>query len=41
MRLGRARANDEEIGEGGDAAQIDDENVFGFFVRRQLGADVC
>ena len=38
MRLGCARANDEEIGEGGNAAQIDDDNVFSLFVRGELGA---
>jgi hypothetical protein len=38
--LGRARANDEKIGEGGDAAEIDDDDVFSLFVRGELGAGV-
>jgi hypothetical protein len=40
MRLGRAGTNDEIIGEGGNAAQIDDDDVFSLFVRGELGARV-
>ena len=39
MRLGRARADDEKIREGGNAAQIEGDDVFGFFVGGALRAD--
>ena len=39
MRLRRARADDEKIREGGDAAQIEGEDVFGFFVGGVLRAE--
>jgi hypothetical protein len=38
LRLRRCRANDEEIGEAGDAGQIEHDDVFGFLVRGKLGA---
>jgi hypothetical protein len=38
MRFRRSRANDEEIGEAGDALKIEDDDVFRFFVRRVIGA---
>jgi hypothetical protein len=38
VRLGSARANDEEIGEGGDSLEIEDDNVLRLFVRREIGA---
>ena len=39
MRLGRARADDEKIRESGDAAQIEGDDVFGFFVGGVLRAE--
>ena len=39
MRLGRARADDEKIRERGDAAQIEGDDVFGFFVGGVLRAE--
>ena len=38
MRLGSAGADQEKIGETGDAAQVDGDDVFGFFIRGELGA---
>jgi hypothetical protein len=38
MRLRRSGANDEEVGEARDAPEIEDDNVFRFFVRRVIGA---
>jgi hypothetical protein len=38
VRLGRGRANDKEIGEAGDSAQIEERDVLRFFVRGELGA---
>jgi hypothetical protein len=38
MRLRRSRTNDKKIGESGDAAQIEHNNVFRFFVGRELSA---
>jgi hypothetical protein len=38
VRLGSARANDEEIGEAGDSLQIEDNNVLRLLVRREIGA---
>jgi hypothetical protein len=38
LRLGAGRANDKEISEGRDSGQIEDDNVFGFLVRSELGA---
>jgi hypothetical protein len=38
LRFGRCRANDEEIGEAGDAGEIENDDVFGFLVRGKLSA---
>jgi hypothetical protein len=38
MRLRSSRANDEVIGEARDSLKIEDDDVFGFFVRRVIGA---
>ena len=38
MRLGRARADDEVIGEGRDSLEIEDNDVLRLFVRREIGA---
>jgi len=38
LRLGARRANDKEIGEARDSGEIEDDNVFGFLVRSELGA---
>jgi hypothetical protein len=38
MRLGSPRADDEEVGEGGNPAQIEDHEVFRFLVSGELGA---
>ena len=38
VRLRRSRAYNEEIGERGDAAQIEHDDLFGFLVVRQFGA---
>lgn len=38
MRVGGSRADDEEIGESGDASQIEDDEVLGFFFSREMGA---
>jgi hypothetical protein len=38
MRLGRSRANDEVIGEARDPLEIEDDDVFRFFVVRVSGA---
>ena len=37
MRLARSGADDEIVGEAGDLAQIEDPDVFRFFVRGGLG----
>ena len=38
VRLGSSRADDEEIGKGRDALEIEDDNVLRLFVRREIGA---
>jgi hypothetical protein len=38
VRLGTARADDEEIGEGRDSLEIEDDNVLRLLVRREMGA---
>jgi hypothetical protein len=38
VRLGSARADDKEIGEGRDSLEIEDDNVLRLFVRREIGA---
>jgi hypothetical protein len=38
LRLRRCRANNEEIGETGDAGEIKHDDFFGFLVRGKLGA---
>jgi hypothetical protein len=41
LRLGRGRANHEEIGERGDRAQIQDDDVLRLFVRGEFRAAFC
>jgi hypothetical protein len=36
--LGSSRADDEKVGEGRDALEIEDDNVLRLFVRREVGA---
>jgi hypothetical protein len=38
LRLRRCRTDNEEIGEAGDAGEIEDDDVFSLFVRGELGA---
>ena len=38
LRLRAGRANDEIIGEAGNSREIKNDDIFGFFVRSQLGA---
>ncbi len=38
VRLGGAGAEEEKIREAGNAAQVDGDDVFGFFVRGEFGA---
>lgn len=38
VRLGRTGANDKEIGECGDATQVEDDNIFGLFIGGQFCA---
>jgi hypothetical protein len=38
LRFGARRANDEEVGEAGDAGQIENDDVFSLFVGGELGA---
>jgi hypothetical protein len=38
LRLGAGRADDEEIGEARDSGKIENDDVFGLFVRSKLGA---
>jgi hypothetical protein len=38
LRLGSGRADDKEIGEGGEPAQVEQDNFFGLLVRGQFGA---
>jgi hypothetical protein len=38
LRLRGGRTDDKEIGEGGDASQIEDDDVFGLFIRGKLRA---
>ena len=35
--LGRGRADDKEIGEAGNAGEVEHDNVFGIFVRGEFG----
>jgi hypothetical protein len=39
VRLGSSRANDEEIGKGRNALEIEDDNVLRLFICREVGAD--
>jgi len=39
MRLGSSRTNNKEIGEGGNPAQIHDNDLFCFLVGSELGAE--
>ena len=41
LRLGRGRANHEEIGERGDRAQIQDDDALRLFVRGEFRAGFC
>lgn len=41
MRLGVAGADDEEIGEARNAAQIDRDDVLRFFFSRDAGDGLC
>ena len=41
LRLGRGRANHEEIGERRDRAQIQDDDVLRLFVRGEFRAGSC
>jgi len=38
MRLRGSRADDEEVGKGRDALEIEDDNVLRLFVGREFGA---
>jgi hypothetical protein len=38
MRFGRGGADDKKIGERGNSAQIEDDDVFGLLIRGKLGA---
>ena len=38
LRLRRGRTNDKEIGEAGNAGEIEHDNIFGLLVRGQFGA---
>jgi hypothetical protein len=38
MRLGGSRTDHEEIGKARDALEIEDNDVFRFFIRRVIGA---
>jgi hypothetical protein len=38
LRLGVGRANHKEIGETGNAGKIENDDLFGLFVRGELGA---
>ena len=38
LRLGSGRTDDKEIGKGGNPTQIQNDDVFGLFVRGKLGA---
>jgi hypothetical protein len=38
VRFGSSGTDNEEIGEGGNVAEIEDEDPFGFLVRRKLRA---
>lgn len=40
MRLGRAGGDDKEIGERRDAAQVEGDDVFGFFVVEDASAEL-
>jgi hypothetical protein len=39
MRLGGAGADDEEVGQAGDIAQVDRNDVFGLLVRGEFRAE--
>jgi hypothetical protein len=39
MRLGSAGAEDKEVRETGDATEVDGNDVLGFFVRDDFGAE--
>jgi hypothetical protein len=39
MRLGRSRTNDEKVREGGDFAQIQNDDFFRLFAGGEFGAD--
>jgi len=39
MRFGGSRANNKEISEGGNSAQIQDNDLFRLLVRSELGAE--
>jgi len=38
MRIGRSRANDKKIGERGNATEIENDKVLGFFIGGETGA---
>ena len=38
LRLRRCRTDDEEIGEAGNTGEIENDDVFGLFVRGKVGA---
>jgi len=38
LRLRSCRANNEEIGETGNAREVEDDDVFGLLIRSKLGA---
>jgi hypothetical protein len=40
VRLAGRRADDEEVGEGGNAAQVERDDVLGFLVRGDRGAEL-
>jgi len=38
MRFGRSRTNYKKIGKGRDVAEVENDDVFRFLIRRELGA---
>ena len=38
LRLGRARTDDKKVGESGNSAQIEHDDLLGFFVRGEFSA---
>ncbi len=40
VRLRSSRADDEEVGEGGDPTEIEGDDVFGLFVGGDAGAEL-